>query len=73
MITKYDADMMAQMIQDHTVEDFKNVARQRDKIEEEMAHMRQLFRKLGEAHATDNNVENIPSTSQTCGENGSSE
>jgi hypothetical protein len=48
-ITEDDADMVAQMIQDRTVEDFKNVACQRDIIEEEMAHIQQLLRQLGEA------------------------
>jgi hypothetical protein len=39
MITEDDENMVAQMIQDPTVEDFKNVVCQRDIIEEEMAHM----------------------------------
>jgi hypothetical protein len=34
-----DADMVAQMIQDHKVEDFENAVRQRDRIEEELAYM----------------------------------
>jgi hypothetical protein len=42
-ITEDDADMVAQMIQDRTIEDFENVVRQRDRIEEELAHIRQLF------------------------------
>jgi hypothetical protein len=43
-ITEDDADMVAQMIQDHTIEDFENVVCQRDIIEEELAHIRQLLR-----------------------------
>jgi hypothetical protein len=39
MITEGDADTVAQMIQDHIVEDFDNVSRQRDIIEEEMEYM----------------------------------
>jgi hypothetical protein len=39
MITKDDAEMVAQVVQDHTFKDFENVARQRDKIEEELAYM----------------------------------
>jgi hypothetical protein len=38
-ITEDDVDMVAQMIQDRIVEDFNNVALQRDKIDEEMEHM----------------------------------
>ena len=49
MITKDDVDMVAQMIQDHTVEDFDNVAHQRDIIEEELEHIWQLLKHLEEA------------------------
>jgi hypothetical protein len=45
------------MVQDHTFEDFENVACQRDKIEEEMAYMRQLLRQIGEAQASRQHVE----------------
>jgi hypothetical protein len=61
------------MVQDRTVEDFDNAQRQRDKIEEELAYMRQLLQQLREAQATDNSVGTIPSTSQIGGEVGSSE
>jgi hypothetical protein len=38
-ITEDDADMVAQMVQDRTFEDFENVVCQRDRIEEELAYM----------------------------------
>jgi hypothetical protein len=66
-ITEDDADMVAQMVQDHTVEDFDNVECQRDKIEEDLAYMRQLLKQLREAQVTDNNVGIVPSTSQIGG------
>ena len=65
--------MVAQMIQDHTVNDFDNVVCQRDKIEKELAHIRQLLKHLKEVQATDNSVGTVPSTSQIGGEVGSSE
>jgi hypothetical protein len=46
-ITEDDADMVAQMVQDRTVEDFENVVCQRDRIEEELAYMRQLLSRSG--------------------------
>jgi hypothetical protein len=73
MITEDDADMVAQMVQDRTVEDFDNVECQRDRIEEEMAYMRQLLQQLREAQVVDNSVGTVPSTSQIGGEVGSSE
>jgi hypothetical protein len=36
-------------------------------MEEEMAYMRQLLRKIGEVQEVDNNVEMSPSTSQIGG------
>jgi hypothetical protein len=48
-ITEDDAEMVAQMVQDRTFEDFENVVCQRDIIEEEMEDMRQLLRQIGEA------------------------
>jgi hypothetical protein len=38
-IMEYDADMVAQVIQDRIFEDFENVVCQRDRIEEELAYM----------------------------------
>jgi hypothetical protein len=73
MITEDDADMVSQIIQDHTVEDFENDVRQRDGIEEELAYIRQLLMHLGEAQASGSNVEMGSSASQIRAEVGSSE
>jgi hypothetical protein len=48
-IIEDDADIVVQMIQDHTFKDFDNVVRQTEKIEEEVAHIRQLLKQLREA------------------------
>jgi hypothetical protein len=61
------------MIQDRIVEYFDNVTCQRDIIEEEMAHIRQLLKQIGEAQVADNNVGMVPSTLQIGGEARSSE
>jgi hypothetical protein len=39
MITEDDAEMIAQMVQDHTSEDFENVVCHRDRIQEELEDM----------------------------------
>jgi transcription initiation factor IIF auxiliary subunit len=52
-ITEDDADLVAQMVQDHTVEDFDNAQCQRDRIEEELAYMRQLLQQLKETQGVD--------------------
>ena len=65
--------MVAQMVHDRKFEDFENVARQRDRIEEEMEYMWQLLRKIGEAQAFDSSIETVPSASHIGGEVGSSE
>jgi hypothetical protein len=39
MIIEDDVDMVAQMVQDSIFEDFDNVVRQKDKIEEELTYM----------------------------------
>ena len=59
MITEDDADLVVQMVQYHTVEDFDNAQSQRDRIEEELAYMRQLLQQLREAQAADNSVGTI--------------
>jgi hypothetical protein len=73
MIMKDDVEMVAQVVQDRTFEDFENVARQRDRIVEELAYMRQLLRHIREAQTTDSSVEMGPSTSQIGGKPGASE
>jgi hypothetical protein len=65
MIMEDDADMIAQMVQDRTAEDFENVVRHRDRIQEELADMRQLLKQIGEAQTVGNNIGIGPSTSQT--------
>jgi hypothetical protein len=65
MITEDDAEMIAQMVQDRTSEDFENVVHHRDKIQEDLADMRQFLKQIGEAQAAGNNIGTGPSTSQT--------
>jgi hypothetical protein len=48
MITEDDADLVAQMVQDQTAEDFDEAQRQRDRIQDELTNMRQLLEKIGE-------------------------
>jgi hypothetical protein len=43
MITEDDVDMVAQMVQDFTSEDFDNAQRQRDMIEEALTYIRKLL------------------------------
>jgi hypothetical protein len=38
-ITKDDVEMIDQMVQDHTFEDFENVVCHREKIQEELSDM----------------------------------
>jgi hypothetical protein len=73
MIIEDDADIVVQMIQDRTIEDFNNVVCQRDIMEEEMGHIRQLLKQLRYVQVTDNNLGMVPSASQIGIEEGSSE
>jgi uncharacterized coiled-coil DUF342 family protein len=72
-ITEDDAEMIAQMVQDRTSEDFENVVHHRDRIQEELADMRQFLKQIGEVQAVDNNIGTGSSTSQTGGEPEASE
>jgi hypothetical protein len=51
-ITEDDAEMIAQMVQDRTSEDFENVVHHRDRIQEELADMRQFLKQIGEVQAS---------------------
>jgi hypothetical protein len=55
-IMEDDAEMVAQVVQYHTFEDFENVVCQRDRVEEELEYMQKILKKIGEAQAIDNNV-----------------
>jgi hypothetical protein len=68
MIIEDNEDMVAQMVQDRTVEDFDNAECQRDRIEEELEYMQQLLQQLREAQVADISVGTIPSTSHIGGE-----
>jgi hypothetical protein len=47
-----DGEMIARMVQDCLSEDFDHAARHRDKIQEELADMRQLIKQIGEGPTT---------------------
>jgi hypothetical protein len=47
-IMEDDADLMAQMVQDRTTEDFDEARGQRDKMQDEMEDMRQLLDQIRE-------------------------
>jgi hypothetical protein len=63
-ITKEYPDMVAQLVQDHTIQDCDNAKCQRDKIEEQLAYMQNFLQQLKEAQVVDNNIGTIPSTLQ---------
>jgi flavodoxin len=71
-ITKYDAEMIAQMVQDRTSEDFENDVHNRDRIQEDLADMRQLLKQIRKVQAT-GNIEIGSSTSKIGKEPKSSE
>jgi hypothetical protein len=48
-IMEYDEEMIAQMVQDCTSEDFENVVHHKDIIQEEMVDMQQFLKHIGEA------------------------
>jgi hypothetical protein len=48
-IMKDDAQMISQLLQDWTSEDFENVVHHRDIIQEELVDMRQFLNQIGEA------------------------
>jgi hypothetical protein len=43
MVTEDEVYLVAQMVQDRTMEDFEDGECQRDRIQEEMAYMRQIL------------------------------
>ena len=55
--------MISQLVQDRTYKDFENVLHYKDKIQEELADMRQFLKQIEEAEASNNNIEIGPSTS----------
>jgi hypothetical protein len=64
-ITEDDAEMIARMVQDCIAEDFDNVVHHRDRIQEELADMRQFLKQIREAQTVGNNMGTGPSTPQT--------
>jgi hypothetical protein len=64
-ITEDDAEMIAQMVQDRTSEDFENVVCHRDIIQEEMEDMQEFLKHIGEAQAPSNNIGARSSTFHT--------
>jgi hypothetical protein len=63
-ITEDDADLVAQMVQDRTMEDFEEAQCQRDRIQEELVDMRQLLEKIRETQRVGRGIESVPATSQ---------
>jgi hypothetical protein len=51
-ITDDDGEMIARMVQDCLAEDFDHVVHHRDRIQEELADMRQFLKKIGEVQTT---------------------
>jgi len=51
-ITEDGGELIAWMVQDCLSEDFDNVAHHRDRIQEEMADMRQFFKQIEEVQTT---------------------
>jgi hypothetical protein len=48
MITYDNGEMIARMVQDCLAEDFDHAAHHRDRIQQELADMRQLLKQIGE-------------------------
>jgi hypothetical protein len=63
MITKDDAEMIAQMVQYHTSEDSKNVVHHKDRIQEELEDMQQFLKQIEEMQGDENNIGTGSSTS----------
>jgi hypothetical protein len=68
-----DADLVAQMVQDRTPKDFDEAQRQMDRMQDELADMRQLLKQIRETQRVDRGIESIPVASQTRAKAGSSE
>jgi len=52
IIKKDDGEMISKMVQDCLAEDFDHAVHHRDKLQKELAEMRQLLKKFGEAQIT---------------------
>ena len=65
--------MIAQMVQDHTSEDFENVVHHKEKRQEELEDIRQFLKHIREAQAAGNNIGTWSSTSQAGEEHEASE
>jgi hypothetical protein len=65
MITEDDAEMIARMVQDFLAEDFDHEAHHRDKLQEGLAEMGQLLKKLREPQIASRSKGIDPSTTQT--------
>jgi hypothetical protein len=63
MITEDNAYLMAQMVQDRTTEDFDEAQCQRDRMQDELADMRQLLKQIRETQRDVRGIELVPSTS----------
>jgi hypothetical protein len=59
MITEDDADLVAQMVQDRTMEDFDEAQCQRDRMQDEMEDMRQILEKIRETQRVNKGIESV--------------
>jgi hypothetical protein len=53
MIMEDETNLMAQMVQDQTIKDFDEDQRQRDRMQDELADIRQILEKIKEAQRVD--------------------